>query len=322
MDITITSPTHNTFTLQLNYPREFSGLQQLEERKIKQKAPWGNFYINELWFDGACVFQSEIEANKSCQLNMKCEGACWLMNFVLDGELSTAVQTQNDLLNMKAGHYNCLYCTNLNLQTAVQKPTRLFIICLTKRFMKHLLWKSPLILNDTLQADEQSVLVTGIQPITEQLQIIIDEITHAQHPAYIRRIYLEAKILELLSHQLQDSALGAGTSPKAVAENQDIEKLRHVKKFIEENLRNPLSLTELAKRSGLNEFKLKKGFKATYGFTAFGYLTELRMQKAKELLQAGQTVSEVADIVGYKNAHHFTEAFKKRYKQLPSLVKK
>lgn len=40
------------------------------------------------------------------------------------------------------------------------------------------------------------------------------------------------------------------------------------------------------------------------------------------LLQKGKTVSETADLVGYKNPQHFTAAFKGYYGMLPSELKK
>ena len=53
--------------------------------------------------------------------------------------------------------------------------------------------------------------------------------------------------------------------------------------------------------------------------TAFQYLLEQRMQKAKQLLlESNYNIAEISDIVGYKNPTHFTFAFKKFYNRLPS----
>jgi AraC-like DNA-binding protein len=46
------------------------------------------------------------------------------------------------------------------------------------------------------------------------------------------------------------------------------------------------------------------------------------MDKAKLLLKEGKPVREVAFEVGYKNAHHFTTAFKKKFGYLPSKINK
>lgn len=58
-----------------------------------------------------------------------------------------------------------------------------------------------------------------------------------------------------------------------------------------------------------------------YGQTVFGYLHGLCMNKAKILLLENKKVTEVANEVGYKNAQHFTAAFKKHNGILPRMLK-
>ncbi|WP_198171489.1 helix-turn-helix transcriptional regulator [Mucilaginibacter aquatilis] len=316
MTISITSASQESFNLELKYPREFSGLHQLEERYSQKTAAWGNLTVNELWFDGACVFQSTIEANQHCRLKMQCDSPCWLMNFVLDGELNTMVQ-MDAALNTKANHFNCFYCSSLAVEAGIERKTHVFTVCLTRRFIKHLFWKSSVFTGDELANNGEKVFIAGNQLITTELKTIIGEITGAEQPTYIRRIYLEGKILELLSLQLKDSMFFTPDNTKSDVVHTDLSKLQTAKQLLEQNIRSPFTLTELAKQCGLNDFKLKKGFKEAFGFTVFGYLNELRMNRAKSMLQKGLPVNEVADYVGYKNAHHFTVAFKKRYQVLP-----
>lgn len=49
----------------------------------------------------------------------------------------------------------------------------------------------------------------------------------------------------------------------------------------------PPSLLELSRLIGLNDYKLKTGFKEMYGTTVFGYLREQRLEKAYRLLMEG-----------------------------------
>jgi AraC-like DNA-binding protein len=61
----------------------------------------------------------------------------------------------------------------------------------------------------------------------------------------------------------------------------------------------PLSLPELAGYAGINETKLKRGFRKVYGTSVFGYLRNQRLDKARILLETGDmNVSEVAYSVG------------------------
>ncbi len=69
---------------------------------------------------------------------------------------------------------------------------------------------------------------------------------------------------------------------------------------------------------GTNEFKLKKGFKQIFGSTIFEHITNLRMQKAKEILLDGQmNIIEACNMVGYSNPSHFSKNFKMQFGMNP-----
>jgi len=44
-------------------------------------------------------------------------------------------------------------------------------------------------------------------------------------------------------------------------------------------------------------------------------------QAKKMLLNGSMNVSEVSDLVGYKNPRHFSAAFKRKYGMIPSVLK-
>jgi AraC-like DNA-binding protein len=74
---------------------------------------------------------------------------------------------------------------------------------------------------------------------------------------------------------------------------------------------------------GINDFKLKNGFKQLYGNTVFGLLFEERMQQAKVMLVDPEiSIKELSMTVGYKNLSNFTSAFKKRFGYPPSFERK
>lgn len=62
----------------------------------------------------------------------------------------------------------------------------------------------------------------------------------------------------------------------------------------------------------MSQNKLSSLFKQIYGMTLFDYIQELRVKKAKELLQDEMTVKCVAQTVGYKRHSSFTEMFKQK----------
>lgn len=81
--------------------------------------------------------------------------------------------------------------------------------------------------------------------------------------------------------------------------------------FMEERYGEDLSLQELAGHVGLNATYFSLLFKEEMGLSYIKHLTNIRMERAKEMLQGGMLVSEVSEKVGYINYRHFTEIFKK-----------
>ena len=78
----------------------------------------------------------------------------------------------------------------------------------------------------------------------------------------------------------------------------------------------------MAQYVGTNEFTLKKGFKELFGTTVFNFWNDAKMAEAKKMLLNGSmNVSEVSDLVGYKNPRHFSAAFKRKYGMIPSTLK-
>ena len=101
----------------------------------------------------------------------------------------------------------------------------------------------------------------------------------------------------------------------------DFERLQEARGILEVEFVDPPGLFELARRVGLNDFKLKRGFKEAFGTTVFGYVRRLRMDKAKSLLENGDlNVTEAALEAGYSLLGHFAASFKKRFGILPSQI--
>ncbi len=93
-----------------------------------------------------------------------------------------------------------------------------------------------------------------------------------------------------------------------------------VKKYIDQNYQNDqLSVEEIAKSLYVNYAHLSFVFKRDTGITINEYLTDLRIEKAKELFDSGNTlVLDVAKKVGYADSNYFGKCFKKYYGLAPS----
>lgn len=119
----------------------------------------------------------------------------------------------------------------------------------------------------------------------------------------------KGKTYEYLHHQLKYLTNG-NTQTKVKLDNHDIKALHKAKQILNQNISNPPSIKELSRLVGMNDFKLKYGFKMLFNQTPYGYLFEAKMQKAKTMLNSKDyNVSEVAKLIGYSQHGNFTKAF-------------
>jgi AraC family transcriptional regulator, transcriptional activator of the genes for pyochelin and ferripyochelin receptors len=152
------------------------------------------------------------------------------------------------------------------------------------------------------------------------MNLVLHQILKAPYRGAIRRLYLEGKVLELVALQLEQiTARQRPTQKLIVLRREDIDRIHQAKDILVRQLDQPPSLTMLARQVGLNEHKLKVGFRQVFNTTVFGYLYHHRMEQARQLLEAREmTVASVAYAVGYANRSHFAAAFRRKFGMNPS----
>ena len=82
--------------------------------------------------------------------------------------------------------------------------------------------------------------------------------------------------------------------------------------YIEKNLTESFSIDDIAKYVALNPQYMMRLFKKTTGKSVLTYITELRMEKAKELLiKTDCSIENITEKIGYFSVAHFSQLFKK-----------
>lgn len=94
--------------------------------------------------------------------------------------------------------------------------------------------------------------------------------------------------------------------------------------YFEDHYSEKISLDQIAENMYLSPFYISKIFKSETGDTPIRHLINIRLEKAKELLEGGcdGSIQEVAASVGYDDAYHFSKLFKKHFGISPSQVRR
>ena len=94
-------------------------------------------------------------------------------------------------------------------------------------------------------------------------------------------------------------------------------------KYINENLNEKISFTDISKKYNLSERTFRKAFNSVMGVSPKTYQQSARMNIAATKLKDGDlTISEISDELGFYSQFHFSKDFKKHFGVTPSEYKK
>jgi AraC-like DNA-binding protein len=161
--------------------------------------------------------------------------------------------------------------------------------------------------NTQLLSPQNLVLDAGMQQC-------ISSMTHYQGSADSKKLYLYSRTLELL--WLQQENYSRAQQPRAlhVKTEYDKERIVFARDYLLTHMDAPPTLIKLAAIAGINEFKLKRGFKEIFNQTVFGYLSDVRLEMARRALrEKKKTVTQIAFELGYASLQHFSKAFKEKF---------
>lgn len=131
-------------------------------------------------------------------------------------------------------------------------------------------------------------------------------------------IALKSVLLQALFLLLQYSTTESAT----ISASSD--KLKNVLDYIDLHYAEPLTISELAELCYFSEYHFMRFFKKHMNMTCIQYINNVRLEKAVELFEHGETsILEVSLSVGFHNLSYFHRAFKSKYHMTPlSFIKR
>ncbi|MEM1254603.1 MAG: AraC family transcriptional regulator [Cyanobacteria bacterium P01_H01_bin.21] len=245
------------------------------------------------------------------------------LKFFVSGPVSGAIQGIKADMRVSTGQYCLVYCADQASQVEFVAGKD---ICTIEIAMPPQLFQTMLAEDHQLAELHQRFNADILAPYwkfgktTPLMSIALQQILQCPYQGATRRLYLESKSLELLTLAFEQLKTQQPDLKKRRPLNPDDVKLIHqARDILIHQIHNPPSLMALARQVGINDCKLKRGFRQVFGTTVFGYLHNYRMERAAELLQGNQmTVTGVAVTVGFANRSAFAVAFRRRFGLNPS----
>ena len=318
---------HKHTLVEKNYPTSFFDLEEggIKEHTTYLDSVLGKGFYKEIYFDGVHIGFGDVRLAKALHLGFESNFETIEMHFTLKGK-STAHTSQFDKdISFSAHSHNLLYTNGLGgkMQWDAQ-PFQLCEINLRPDFFtRYLPEDHPLFaqFRNAIEKGKSSLLHPQHYQISHQMYQLIEQIITCEKKGMFKRLFLEAKVIELLLLQLEQFY---GDEPyKGSLKQTDIDRIYAVRDYMMQNLDSTQSLLGLAHQVGTNDFILKKGFKELFGTTVFAFWAHEKMEHAKDLLSDEVlTISEVSERIGYKNQRHFSTAFKKKYGFSPREIQK
>jgi AraC-like DNA-binding protein len=303
-----------------------SMLSNAQDGKFRKSADFGNFFCSIENFDGLTVIEQDFETGcDPITIPFSCHEPVVQMIFSLDGE--SFFNDHSDpfslsWLSHSLNFFNSYECKNLLGENAHQHD---ITFGLKKSFYADLITNQLALSEDRLSSmifhQQQFNTINEHIPADPAILGILKNILNCPFKGEMKSTFIREHVRALLMLQLfhfSPIVTGKKIQQDSSVNRRDADVLHDVKKYIDEHFLDPTSIEMLSKHFGINEFKLKHGFKELFNTSPIRYLQYKRLTYSLQLLRdTDKTIKQIADEIGYAHGANFTVAFTKTFGKSP-----
>ena len=269
--------------------------------------------IGDIW-----IIYSEIDADGCLELDHEWDASTVIMDFNLEGKRCFAGQDAGETLKISDNQHNIYFHGDADAVCVVRiegPRARSLLVLFSKEYF---LWLSRhgsdavKLFADRVAKDEPTVFSDQDLSMGPDIRNCIGYILNCALADDLKGMFMHSKAVELLALQAESLYNASHRKPAYIKKEYDRERILFARYYLVKHITLPPSLAELSVIAGINEFKLKNGFKEMFGLTVFGYLSEIRLELAMiQLRENEKSVTQIAFDLGYSSLQHFSFAFKK-----------
>lgn len=309
---TIQTLSGEQLNFQIARPLEYKGIIIPGFITRLARGIFGSFFIQEYRDENYLLHYCVVESTKHVALRIRSTG----------NDLFTRMSIQGDLLHktdnrqhfkLQQGEFTKLPIAASGIVNEYEAGKQYIFtdIYFSAKLVKEALSLFP-------EMDLDRISVRG-KRVNENIRQAIDSILHCQYIGELRRHFFNSRVKDLLIEYLVQWSMVEPDAGGITA--REIEAAHKAERIISADISLHYTIPELARMVHLSENRFKVVYKKIFGTGAYEYLMQLRLKKARQLIEQGYSVKEVAAETGY-HVSHFINVYRDFFGETPGMVRK
>ena len=211
------------------------------------------------------------------------------------------------------------YSSRIALETETETFSIFFERAFAEQALRSLVEPADRLLDEPNAAGQPVRFVESLYPRDKALSELLEAIRFGSasdnfDTAWVDE-WLYAVLARLLSlHTDLLRKVDALPAVRSATRLEQYRRLRRARDFIDAGFASAISLEEVARIACLSQFHLLRLFKKAFGVTPHQYLTQKRLEHARNLLERTRLpVSEICQRVGYESLGSFSHLFRRHF---------
>ena len=158
--------------------------------------------------------------------------------------------------------------------------------------------------------------------ILPQMWSLAERCGHGVQPSNFEEDFLTLSEKLLMLYREIKSQISRVPATKPSTRDELFRRLQIAREYLHSHLQDRISLEEVSREACISRYHLHRAFKQVFRLTPHAYLTKIRLNRARTLLQAGHSALETTLALGFSSPSSFTRLFRAHYGAPPSAVSK